>query len=367
MNAHASRRGFLQSLGLAAALPRWAAAAPETGTPIVRLSNNESPYGPFPSVVSAMAKAGERGNYYVTTEAAALQAKLAERNGVSPASVLLGVGSTEPLRAAVQVFSSAAHPPVAAEPTYETVASAAGLAGIEVVKVPVNERGGHDVRRMVEAARQADAGLLYLCNPNNPTGAITSRQELDWLMENLPPGILLLADEAYIDFVDDPQFQSALAYLKRGRQVVIVRTFSKIHGMAGMRMGYALGPEELLARMRPRMLGRMGLNHAGVAGALAGLDDQAAYERVRAETLRVRRWFTEKLSKLGYQCFDSQANFLMIDVRRPVEPVAAKLFEAGFGVGRLFPSMPSHLRVSLGTMADMERFLPALEGILTAA
>ena len=280
--------------------------------------------------------------------------------------MVLGCGSTEPLRIAALTFSSAANPPVVAEPTYETVARAAEITSIAAVKLPLTPQGVHDVEKMVEAAKKTSAGLLYLCNPANPTGTIVTKDQLAWVVDNLPASTVLLCDEAYIDFVEDARYQSAVPHLKAGRRVVIIKTFSKIYGLAGMRLGYALGPAELIERMRGQMLGGMGINQAVVAGVFAGLEDRETYNRVKRENAFVRRYVVEGFRQMGYSCFESHTNFVMADLKRPVVPVAEKLIEKGFGVGRVFPSMPNHMRVTLGTMSDMQRFLPALRDILGA-
>jgi histidinol-phosphate aminotransferase len=333
----------------------------------LRLSANESAYGPFPSIARAMAQAAaEQGAYYVGREAQKVRDKLAERFGVPARQVLLGAGSGEPLRVATEVFSEKGRPPVVAEPTFEAVARAAGIAGIEAVKIPLTPGGVHDVERMIEAARRHSAGLLYLVNPANPTGTIISGQQLAWVVENLPAATVLLADEAYCDFVDAPEYRSALPYVQQGKRVVVLRTFSKIYGLAGMRLGYAVGPPELIGRMAPRMLGGMALNQAVVAGALAGLEDKEHYQYIKGEYLRVRRYVIEEFAKLGYPSYPSQANFIMVDLRRPIEPVSARLAEKGFAVGRLFPSLPSHLRITLGKMEDMRRFMGVAREVLAA-
>jgi histidinol-phosphate aminotransferase len=357
-------------LGAAAALPRLGAAfqaAPLVPSGVLRLGSNESPYGPFPSVVRAMTEAVARGNYYVSSEAGALRQKIAELHGLTPASVALGVGSSEPLRVSTEVFCSHGHPPVVAEPTFETVASQAGIAHIEAVKIPLTPQGVHDCEKMIDAARKSSAGVFYLCNPANPSATIITRDQLAWIMKNLPRDTVLVSDEAYIDFVDDARFQSALPYVQEGRNVVILKTFSKIYGLAGMRLGYALGPPALIERMRPHMLGTMmGTNQAVVAGAAAALDDKTAYDRVKTDNARVRRFLIDGFRQMGHNSFESQTNFILVDLKRPIEPVNRQLWEAGFAVGRRFPSVPHHLRISLGTMADMQRLLAEVRKILAA-
>ncbi len=365
-----TRRTFFQGLGgAAAAMPRLAAQSGPTSAPpvLLRLSSNESAYGPFPSMVRAMAKACERGNYYVGGEAQAVRQRLAELHGAPAASVVLGAGSSEPLRVTTQVFAGERRPPVVAEPTFEAVARSAEIAGNPAVKIPLDARGVHDVEKMVDAARKNSAGMIYLCNPANPTGTIISGQQLRWTVDNLPADTVLVADEAYSDFVDDPQFETALPYVKQGRPVVILKTFSKIYGLAGMRLGYAIASPDLIRRMAPRLLGGMALNQAVVAGALAGLEDKAEYQRIRALNAQVRRYVTEEFRKMGYASTESQANFVMVDLKRPIGPVSAGLNRGGFAVGRLFPSMPHHLRITLGTMEDMKRFMPLVRAIATEA
>ncbi len=358
-----SRRQLFQSLGAAAlaapalAAPRSKALAPAERA---RLDSNESAYGPFPSAIRAMAKAVERGNYYVGPELIPVQQKLAALHGVAVENLLFGAGSTEPLRAVTQVLCSAHHPVIVGEPTFEDVAETAEASHSRVIKIPVTGRGLLDVERMVAAAREHSAGLLYLCNPNNPTSTITGKDKLAWLVDNLPSGTILLADEAYSDLVDDPAYQSAAPYVKQDRNVIVLRTFSKLYGLAGMRLGYAVAPKRLLDKIRPAVMDGS-INQAVVAAARASLDDRATYDLIKTENARVRRYTMESMRQMGLQCFESQTNFVMVDLKRPIQPVKEKLAQRGFLVARLFPALPTYQRITLGTMAEMQRFLPAFK------
>ena len=358
-----SRRQLFQSLG-AVALAAPALASPRSkASPAAepaRLDSNESAYGPFPSAIRAMARAVERGNYYVGPELNPVQQKLAAMHGVAVENLLFGAGSTEPLRAVTQIFCSANHPVIVGEPTFEDVAEVAEANRAKVIKIPVTSQGSLDIERMAQAAREHSAGLFYLCNPNNPTGTITGKDKLAWLVDNLPSDTILLADEAYSDLVDAPAYQSAAPYVKQDRNVIVLRTFSKLYGLAGMRLGYAIASKRLLDKIRPAVMDGS-INQAVVAAARASLDDRATYDQIKTENARVRRYTMDSLRQMGLQCFDSQTNFVMVDLKRPIRPVKEKLAQRGFLVARLFPALPNHLRITLGTMPDMQRFLPAFK------
>jgi histidinol-phosphate aminotransferase len=218
-----------------------------------------------------------------------------------------------------------------------------------------------DLDRMLAAAK--GAGLLYVCNPNNPTAAIVDKDTMRAFLDRVPGDVPVLVDEAYHEWVDDPRYESCVSYVRDGRNVVVLRTFSKVYGLAGLRVGYAVAAKPTALRMVPRRL-QNSLNAAGIAAARASLGDDAGVAAVRARNAGIRTEFVDWLRQRGFAPIPSSTNFVMVDIGRPVPPVIDALRQRGFLVGRLFPSMPTHLRVSLGTEEQMARFQPLLDDVL---
>jgi histidinol-phosphate aminotransferase len=368
-----SRRRFLQvvggtaaavRLGRSLAFPPYAEAAveaPASGAALTILAYNENPFGLFPAAREAILAAAENGNRYPKQTADALRDEVARLLGVQAEMVVLGSGSIEPLKIVTELFSTPEHGPVVAEPTFEAVVSYAGLGKINAVKVPLDAAHRLDLDHMLAAGK--GAGLIYVCNPNNPTGAIVDKDALRAFLDRVPGDVPVLVDEAYHEWVDDPRYESCVRYVKEGRNVVVLRTFSKVYALAGLRVGYAVASVATAQRLEPHKLANT-LNTAGIAAARASLADQAHVNELRARNARIRTDFVGWLEKHDRRSIPSDANFMMIDLGRPVPPVIDALKQRGFLVGRLFPSMPNHLRVSLGTEEQMERFKPVLAELL---
>src|SRR5262245_59149461 len=257
MSALISRRAFVGTLGLAAgaslldaSLARAAAANgshSQTASPIL-LNSNENPYGPSPKALAALVAANSLANRYPDDGEVAMQTAIAKHHNVAPEQIVLGCGSSEILQMADLAFTGPGRTAVAAEPTFEAVLRYAKVLRAEPVTVPLTPDFCHDLATMAGACR-ADAGLVYVCNPNNPTGTIVSGDELASFAARVPVATTILVDEAYVHFVETPSFRSALDLIAAHPNVVVARTFSKIYGMAGLRLGYAVGSRERIAEM----------------------------------------------------------------------------------------------------------------------
>jgi len=253
---------------------------------------------------------------------------------------------------------------VAAEPTFEAVLIHVKLTTGEGVKVPVTADFRHDLKAMA-AACDARTGLVYVCNPNNPTGTIVSGDELEAFLAAVPPATAVLVDEAYHHFVEDPAYRSMDRALLRFPNLIVTRTFSKIYGMAGMRLGYGLASEANAKALRARSSFSVA-NTAVLAAALASLEEEALVPRQRARLNGTRQRLCEALSRDGRRFIPSEANFLMIDVGTDVEPIIKAFRERNVAVGRKFPAMPRWLRVTIGTPEETEAFLAALRALVPA-
>lgn len=362
-----SRREFSrvvsQSLALAFAAPgfhtrfgsRHAADAPSGP---VLLNFNENPYGPTPKALEALAACGPAAARYPDAAHDAVQAALASMHGVKPENILLGCGSTEILRVADAAFLGQGQAVVVAETTFEAVLRYARVTRATPVLVPMTADHRHDLPKMA-AACTSKAGLVYVCNPNNPTGTIVTRDELADFVPRVPARTMILVDEAYFHFAENPQYGSVIEWIGQHPNIVVARTFSKIYGMAGMRLGYAIGAKENIAAMDGQIQ-RDNCNAAVLPAALASLADNDYLGTSRSRINATRHWLFEQLTKEGRPFIPSETNFMMLDMGMDVAPIIEKFQARNILVGRRFPSMKNYLRVTIGTQPEMERFLAAL-------
>ncbi|MGA8144930.1 MAG: histidinol-phosphate transaminase [Candidatus Acidiferrales bacterium] len=367
-----SRREFSraigQSLAFALAGPRLLAAsrtAPADDTPSggpIHLNYNESPYGPSPKAREAFTVCAKAAARYPDDAHVQVQGALAQLHGVARENILLGCGSTEILRVADAAFLAPGKNLVAAEPTFEAVLEYARVTKASPVKIPLTADFRHDLPRMA-AACTSKTGVVYVCNPNNPTGTVVSRDELGAFFERVPPATLILVDEAYHHLVDDPSYSSALDWHGKYPNVLVARTFSKVYGMAGMRLGYAVGAKETIAAMDEYCTQDNG-NSAVLAAALASLADQQHVVETQNKLIQTRKWTNAQLAKDKRHFIISQGNFVMIDMGADVKPLIAQFKERNILVGRRFASIPNFMRVTIGTQAEMETYMAALREIV---
>jgi histidinol-phosphate aminotransferase len=333
---------------------------------MAKLSSNENPYGPSPAVMKAMEGAWKYANRYGYPDGGIVQA-IADFHGVKPENVLLGAGSGEILKVMDDAFLTEHKLVVGVDPTYESVYKFMTNSKADAIKIPLRKDYSQDIPAMIRATKNnyRDVGFVYLCNPNNPTGNIIPKQDIKMLLDGIPGDIPVLIDEAYHHFVDDPNYAESIPYVKEGRNVVVARTFSKIAALAGMRLGYAIAPKEMIDRMRPVSNGSINalVKHAGVV-ALKDKDYEAKTQRLNSE---LRAKTMGELKALGYEVIPSQTNFFMVNVKRDVVELGEEFKKKGVLVGRKFPPMNEWMRVSIGTADEMNRFMTAFKEILPAS
>lgn len=370
-----SRRQFARAVGAALGaalsvpklLERPAHASLPAGVPetAIQLNSNENPYGPSPKAWEAITQAKRiLGRYPDGMKLHALEA-IAALHEVHRDNIVLGCGSTEILRAADAAFLGPGKNVVVAEPTFEAVLSYAGVTGAVAVKVPLTADFRHDLPQMA-AACDTRTGLAYICNANNPTGTIVTREELAAFLARVSDSTVVLVDEAYHHFVEDPRYASAMEWAGKRPNLIVARTFSKVYGLAGMRLGYAVAAKDKAETLRRHLLGN-NANAAVLPAALASLADPdlvPAQRRLNSET---RGWLCGELAKEGRRFIPSQTNFVMVNVGGDVAPIIEQFRRRGILVGRRFPSLSTWLRVSVGTRREMEAFLAALRAIVPAA
>jgi histidinol-phosphate aminotransferase len=357
-----SRRKFAQLLGAGAAVaivkPAFSLAAEpvarSTSTGVVRLSSNENPYGPSPKALKAMTDSFGLSCRYPDVHNDELIDALSKLNGVNRDQIVLGDGSSEILKLCAETFTGPTRGNlVAADPTFEALLNYASISGAEVVKVPLTRSFSHDLAKMGAAAKD---GLIYICNPNNPTASITPKNELREFIAKTPRQTMILVDEAYFHYADSPDYESVIPMVKDHRNLIVARTFSKIYGMAGLRCGYCVAQHETIERIRPHQMWDS-VNCMALAAAVASLNDPDQVANGKRLNSEAKTFVTAEIEKMGYKQIPSQANFIMFDVKRPVAPLIKALKERNVQVGRLFPALPNHMRLTIGKKSEMEVFL----------
>ena len=331
-----------------------------------KLANNENPWGPPKSVMDAMTYAFKYANRYGYPDGNLVE-ELAKHHGVPTDHIMLGAGSGEILNVVGLTFLLGGKKVVGSDPSYGSVYSHATSLRTEAIRVPLLGDYRQDIPALITTTRRnyRDAGFVFLCNPNNPTGRIVPRREVEALLNGIPDDVPVLVDEAYHHFVEHSEYATSVPHVIAGRSVIVARTFSKISGLAGMRLGYAIARPDLIRRMRPYSTGSV--NALVRWGGAAALKDTAAQEQVKRQTIQLRQKAVADLATLGFQSIPSDGNFFMVDIRRPVQPVIEEFRKRKVLVGRPFPPMLQHLRVSIGTAEEMARFMAAYKEIFSAA
>jgi len=363
-----SRRKFAHLLGVGAAAaivrPRFTIAAEQppksTSTGLVRLSANENPYGPSPQAHAAMNGSFDVCCRYPDEANDVLIEKIAKINGVNCEQIVLGDGSSEILKLCAESFTGPTKGKlIAGDPTFEAILEYSKANGGEVVKVPLTNSFAHDLGKMGAAAQK---GLIYICNPNNPTASVTPKNDLRDFIAKTPAGTMILVDEAYFHYADGPDYESVIPLIKDHPNLIVARTFSKIYGMAGLRCGYGVAQTETIKRMHPFQMWDS-VNIMALAAASASLDDADQVNNGRKLNSEAKSFTTSELDKMGYKQIPSQANFIMLDCKRPVVPLIQALKQRNVQVGRLFPALPNYMRVTIGKKSEMEAFLSAFRQV----
>lgn len=356
-----SRRTFFRYASAVASMPLLSepllahAARPHFADPNlgIHIDANENPLGPCEAARKAMDEIIPRGGRYLFPYEEELAEIFAKQEGLNPESVIPFAGSTEPLHYSVLAFTSKEKPLVIADPGYEAPMWAAQISGAPIIKIPLADPKGaatHDTKAMLAAA--STPGVIYICNPNNPTGTVTPHEQIEALVASAPADTLILIDEAYIHLSEAP---SSLHFVKEGKNVIVLRTFSKLYGMAGIRMGFAVGKPELLAKITP-FSGQNSLPITAVVAAKASLLDTDLVPKRRKIIADIRVDTIKWLTSQGYACTPSQSNCFMLDVKRPGKEVQAALAGKLMFVGRIWPAWPNSVRITVGTADEMSAF-----------
>jgi histidinol-phosphate aminotransferase len=378
-----SRRSFMRMAGVAASMPifseahfAFAAQQPSKPTPpasqmqamkqmymsipkdAVLINANENPLGPCEAARSAIASVAAKGGRYDFLEMMTLMEVFARQNGIEPDNVAVYAGSSEPLHYTVLKFTGPGRNLVAGNPTYEAAGRAAEISGAKTIQTALTSTYAHDVKAL--AAADPNAGVIYLCNPNNPTGTITSREDILWLLDNKPKNTLLLVDEAYIHLSDA---RTVVDQTCTRKDIVVLRTFSKIYGMAGIRAGLAVGHPDTLKKLED-----CGQNAMAITSSIAArvsLEDKELIPTRKAYIAEGRNETIKFLTANGYKVIPgSQSNCFMIDTGRNGRQVMAAMAKKKVIIGRTWPVWPNVVRISVGTHEDMAKFRTAFKEVM---
>jgi histidinol-phosphate aminotransferase len=359
-----SRRVFLQSAGgLAVGMsstgfaigspPRYAGTEP-TGGKVVRLNSNENAYGPSSGVKAEIQKAMGSVNRYPASRQK-LIGSIAQAHKVDVKQIVLGSGSTEVIRAVAASMLGPGKSVVVASPTYEAMSQYAQLYGAQVFSVPLNHEFAHDLEAM-RARVDANTSVVYICNPNNPTASITPRKSIEEFLGQLPKGIVVVIDEAYHHFApQSTMYQSFLDYPIPNDRLVVLRTFSRLYGLAGLRVGYAV-TSSAIAQQTQRHIEENGISEVGLLAANASLEDQEGLHLAVKRNADDRQEFFNQAMARMLKPIDSKTNFVLMDVHHPAAEIIEHFRSNNVLIGRLFPPLNTHIRVSFGTREEMHEF-----------
>ncbi len=330
-------------------------------TDSIKLASNENPLGPSPKALAALRAAAGDIHRYPDGSCFYLKRALARKLGVSPEALIIGNGSNEIIELAVRTFLRAGEEAVMADQAFVIYRMLVQSQGGRSIAVPLRDFT-HDLEAIAEAVTPATR-MVFLANPNNPTGTIFFREQWEELLAALPPDVIVVMDEAYFEFVEDPKYPDGLSALRREQPIIVLRTFSKIYGLAGLRVGYGVAHPELIDLMN-RLRAPFNVNSLAQVAALAALDDDEHVEHTRRVNREGMAYLRQALTGLGLEIVPSWANFILVRVRN-----AARVYDALLRLGvivRPVPvyGFPEHLRISVGLPHENERLVAALTRVM---
>ncbi len=330
---------------------------------LAKLNANENPYGPSPMAVEAFKKTAHLGNRYAWRELFDVMDKIAILENVDAKNIMMGPGSSDLLEKTAMVMFAKGGNVVSADPSYMSLIRVAEATGATWKSIPLQDDWSHDLKGM-EAAIDADTKLVYICNPNNPTGSMTDHAELVDFCSRVSEKVPIFVDEAYMGFLEDGAKKSMVSLVNQGKDVIIARTFSKIHGMAGLRVGYVVAQEATLDKIQAVTRGGMGITYPSIYAASASMDDIEFQNKSRKLNAECREFVYKTLDDMGYEYVPSSTSFILFPIEMEGEAFLEKMTAQQVGV-RAFDIMDKNwCRVSMGTMDEMKIFATALQKVL---
>ncbi|EAZ82563.1 pyridoxal phosphate-dependent aminotransferase [Algoriphagus machipongonensis] len=329
---------------------------------LAKLNANENPYGPAPEVVKAIANTAGIGNRYGHGEAKVLIDMIAEKEGVSPDHIMLGPGSTDLLeKVAITRFKDGGNV-ISADPSYMSLINTAQSMGGSWKPVPLASDYGHDLDAM-EKAIDAETKLIYVCNPNNPTGSITDSEKLKAFCSKVSEKTPVFVDEAYLEFLENPESKSMVGLVAEGKDVIVARTFSKIHGMAGLRIGYMVATPERIESVTQYVRSTMGLCVTSLNGAIASMKQNKFLTECRGYNSECRHFTHDAITSLGYDIIPSHTSFMIFPIAMDGKEFMKGMYDSGVGIRVFNINDKDWCRVSMGTKSEMEIFVETFKKV----
>jgi len=328
-----------------------------------KLNANENPYGPSPKAITALQGVASKGNRYAWFELFDFIEKIAAKEGVKPENIMMGPGSSDLLEKTAMVMFMNGGNVVSADPSYMSLIRVAEATGASWKAIPCKDDWSHDLKSM-EAAIDSDTKLVYICNPNNPTGAMTDQKEMVDFCSRVSEKVPVFVDEAYMGFLEDGAKESMVSLVNEGKDVIIARTFSKIHGMAGLRVGYIVAQEATLEKIQKITRGGMGIAYTSIFAASASMDDVAFQGKSRKLNAECRDYTTNSLKSMGFEPIPSYTSFIIFPIEMEGKAFLEKMTEQKVGVRAFEIAGKNWCRVSMGTMDEMKLFTAALQKVL---
>jgi histidinol-phosphate aminotransferase len=333
----------------------------ELGHTAVKLASNENPLGPSPKAVEAVRKSLDRSHFYPDGSGYYLRRKLAEFHQLDMSQIILGAGSTDLIELVARTFLTAGDQGITSQSAFYIYRLAIEEMGAELLQTPLRENA-FDLAAIAHAVTHRTK-VIYIANPNNPTGRMVTADDMDRFLDALPPRVLVVIDEAYYEYVRQPDYSHSLDYVRSGRNVLVLRTFSKVYGLAGLRLGYGLGNPELIEALN-RVRSPFNANSLAQAAGIAALDDREHVALSVESNTREMKFVTEELTLAGVRYTPSVGNFLLVDTGRDCEEDFIRLMHEGVIVRPMkLYGFPTSLRVTIGKHEDNEKFLEGLARI----
>jgi len=329
-----------------------------------RLLANENPWGPSKKAIAAVADSAAKGNRYVYNSSIKMAEVLANKEGVKPENVLLSAGSTDLLEKTAFALCMKGGNVISADPSYLSLVKTATAIGATWKNIPLKADYSHDLDAM-EKAIDADTKLIYICNPNNPTGTLTPADEIKAFCKRVSPKVPVFIDEAYLELLDDYDKQTTVGLIGEGYDIIVCRTFSKIHGMAGLRLGYMVAQKERTKMIQDLVRTEMGISVTSLEGGMASLNDVEFQNYTRTNNKINREYTFEELKKAGLNPIPSVTNFILFPIQLPPKELLAKMLEKGVGMRGFEINGKPYGRVSIGTMQEMKLFVKSINSVIS--
>ena len=329
---------------------------------VIKLASNENSLGPSPKAIEAIRENAPFVNIYPDGGGFYLRKKLAQKYGLKIENILLGNGSDEIIRMTVETFLNPGEEVIVGEPAFIIYQLASKVMEGKCIKVPLKDFT-HDLKAMKERVSDRTK-LVFISNPNNPTGTMVTKEEVDEFMEGLPSSLIVVFDEAYFEYIDDPQYPDTLKFVREGKNVIVLRTFSKAYGLAGLRIGYALSTPSIITGLN-RVRQPFNTNALAQKAAIAALDDQEHVQKSREMVKKGKNYLYAELKRLGIRFIPSVTNFILMDMKMDGKKIFQKLLKRGVIVRPMGGyNLPTYIRVTVGKMEENEKFIQALKEVL---